>query len=64
MTNLHLKEGLTLINYWSNPTPFSVNFEGGTLREALNAIAVSQGVDIWHYKETHCGEINEVSIKF
>ena len=64
MVNLHLKGGLTLINYLSSPREFSVHFDGGTLRQALNKIATSQGTDIWDYTETHCGEKNEVTISF
>jgi hypothetical protein len=64
MENLHLKGGLTIINYLSTSREFVIDFKGGTLREALNAIAVANGTDIWQYKETHCGDRNEVSIKF
>jgi hypothetical protein len=64
MLNLHLKGGLTLVNYWSSPRQFSVQFKGGTLRQALNSIAASQGTDIWEYTESHCAERNEVTIRF
>jgi hypothetical protein len=64
MTSLHLKGGLTIIMYSPSPTEFSVRFKGGTLRQALNAIAVSRGTDIWDYKEIHCGERNEATIRF
>jgi hypothetical protein len=64
MTNLHLSGGLTIIMYSPSPTEFSVRFKGGTLRAALNSIAVSRGTDIWDYREIHCGERNEVTIRF
>jgi hypothetical protein len=64
MSNLHLKGGLSIIMYSPSPTDFSVRFKGGTLRQALNAIAVSRGTDIWDYTEIHCGERNEVTIRF
>jgi hypothetical protein len=64
MTNLHLSGGLTIFVYSPSPTEFSVRFKGGTLREALNTIAVSRGTDIWDYREMHCGERNEVGIRF
>ena len=64
MINLHLQGGLTIIMYSPSPTEFSVRFKGGTLRQALNSIAVSRGTDIWTYREIHCGERNEATIKF
>ena len=64
MINLRLKGGFTLIMYPSNSTEFSLRFKGGTLRQALNAIAVSKGSDVWVYREFHCGERNEVTITF
>ena len=64
MGNLHLRGGLTIFSYLHSPTEFSLQFKGGTLRQALNAIAVSKGSDIWDYRETHCGERNEVTITF
>lgn len=64
MSSLHLKGGLSIIMYSPSPTEFSVRFKGGTLRQALNAIAVSRGTDIWTYREIHCGERNEATIKF
>ncbi len=64
MLNLHLKGGLTMIMYSPSPTEFSVWFKGGTLRQALNTIAVSRGSDVWDYREIHCAERNEVTIRF
>jgi hypothetical protein len=64
MINLHLNGGLAIIMYSPSSTEFSVRFKGGTLRQALNTIAVSRGTDIWDYRETHCGERNEVTIMF
>jgi len=64
MINLHLQGGLSIIMYSPSPTEFSVRFKGGTLRQALNSIAVSRGTDIWTYREIHCGERNEATIKF
>lgn len=64
MISLHLQGGLTIIMYSPSPTEFSVRFKGGTLRQALNAIAVSRGTDIWTYREIHCGERNEATIQF
>jgi hypothetical protein len=64
MSNLHLRGGLTIIMHLSNSTEFSLHFRGGTLRKALNAIALSKGNDIWKYNEIHCGERNEVTITF
>ena len=64
MSNVHLKGGLAIIMYSPGPTEFLVSFKGGTLRQALNAIAVSNGSDVWDYSEIHCGERNEVSIRF
>lgn len=64
MSSLNLKGGLSIIMYSPSPTEFSVRFKGGTLRQALNAIAVSRGTDIWTYREIHCGERNEATIQF
>ena len=64
MKTLRLTGGLTIISYLSNSRQFSLNFKGGTLRDALNAVAAAKGSDIWQYKETHCGDRNEVTIKF
>lgn len=64
MISLNLRGGLTIIMYSPSPTEFSVRFKGGTLRQALNAIAVSRGTDIWDYTEIHCGDRNEVTIRF
>lgn len=64
MSNLQLKGGLAIIMYSPSPTEFSVLFKGGKLRHALNAIAVARGNDVWDYRETHCGERNEVTIRF
>ena len=64
MSNLQLQGGLAIIMYSPSPTEFSVQFKGGSLRQALNAIAVSRGTDVWDYRETHCGERNEVMIRF
>lgn len=64
MINLHLTGGLTTIMYSPSLTEFSVRFKGGTLRQALNAIAVSRGTDIWDYREIHCHDRNEVAIRF
>ncbi len=64
MANLHFSGGLTIIMYSPSPTEFFVRFKGGTMRAALNTIAVSRGTDIWDYREIHCGERNEVTIRF
>ena len=64
MANAELKGALAIITYSPSPTEFSVQFKGGTLRQALNAIAVSNGHDVWDYREFHCGERNEVMIRF
>ena len=64
MLGLRLQEGLTIITYSPRATQFSVRFEGGTLRQALNAIAFSNGTDVWDYAEVHCGDRNEVTIRF
>lgn len=64
MSNAELKGGLAIITYSPSHTEFSVQFKGGTLRQALNAIAVSNGHDVWDYREFHCGERNEVMIRF
>jgi|SRR6185503_172414 len=64
MVGLRLQEGLTIITYSPRPTPFSIRFKGGTLRQALNAIAVAYGTDVWDYREIRCGERNEVIMRF
>ena len=64
MSNAQLSGGLAMVMYSRPPTEFSVQFKGGTLRQALNAIAVSSGSDVWDYSEMHCGKRNEVSIRF
>jgi len=64
MQNLHLKGGLSIVMYLSNSKQIDLHFKGGTMRQALNAIAVSKGRDVWDYRETHCGERNEVTISF
>ena len=51
-----LQEAITIITYSPKAEPFSVRFKGGTLRQALNAIAVAHGSDVWDYQETRCGE--------
>jgi hypothetical protein len=33
-------------------------------RQALNAIAVAHGRDVWEYREIRCGERKEVIIRF
>lgn len=64
MQNLHLKGGLTILMYLSNSKQIDLHFKGGTLRQALNAIAGSKGREVWEYRETRCGEKNEVTITF
>ena len=64
MLNLGLQEGVAIITYSPAPTTFSVRFEGGTLRQALNAIAVAHGSDVWDYQETRCGQRKQVIIRF
>lgn len=64
MLSLRLQDGLTIITYSPRATSFSVQFKGGTLREALNAIAVAHGSDAWDYREIRCGERNEVIMRF
>jgi len=66
MHKLHLEPGLALVNDLSGPHPrrFSVSRDGGTLRQALNAIAREQGLEVWQYVETHCGGRNEVVVRF
>jgi len=59
MINLHLKGGLAIIMYSPSATEFSVSFKGGTLRQALNAIAIAKDSDIWDYRERHCAERND-----
>ena len=64
MQDLGLQEGITLISYSPLPTAFSVQFKGGTLRQALNAIAVAHASDVWDYQEIRCGKRKEVIIRF
>lgn len=64
MLGLGLQEGIAIITYSPRPTAFSVKFTGGTLRQALNAIAVAHGSDVWEYQEIRCGKRNEVIIRF
>jgi hypothetical protein len=64
MVDLGLHAGITLITYSPQPTPFSIRFKGGTFRQALNAIAVAHGTDVWDYQEIRCGERKEVIIRF
>jgi len=64
MSNVQLKGGLAIVMYSRSPTEFEVQFNGGTLRQALNTIAVSSGSDVWDYNEIHCGKKNEVRIRF
>ncbi len=66
MHKLRLSAGLTLVKSLSAPHPrrFSVRFNGGTLRQALNAIASAQGRAIWEYVEIRCDGKNEVVIRF
>lgn len=64
MLGLGLQDGLTIITYSPRTTPFSVRFKGGTLRQALNGIAVAHGSDVWDYREIRCGERNQVIIRF
>lgn len=66
MRDLHLKPGIALITGLSTPHPtkFSVKQSGGTLRDALNAIARAEGQGIWDYVETHCNGTDEVMIRF
>ena len=64
MKNLRLTGGLTVVSYLSNFRQFSLRFEGGTIRDALNAIAAGKGSDVWVYTETHCGDRHEVTLRF
>jgi len=66
MRDLHLKPGIAIIVDGSglNPPKFSVKQKGGTLHQALNAIAFAQGNAIWEYIEIHCNGSNEVIIRF
>jgi hypothetical protein len=66
MRDLHLKPGIAIIVGGSglNPPKFSVKQTGGTLHQALNAIAHAQGSAIWEYIEIHCDGKNEVVIRF
>lgn len=66
MVDLRLKQGLTLVKSLSSPNPakFSVKQSGGTLRQALNAIALAQGRAIWEYVEIHCDGRDQVVIRF
>jgi hypothetical protein len=66
MRDLHLKPRIAIITGGSAPNPpkFSVKQRGGTLRQALNAIAYAQGRAIWQYIEIHCDGKHEVVIRF
>lgn len=64
MVGFRLRDGITIFTYSPRPTPFSIRFKGGTLRQALNAIAVAHGSNVWDYREIRCGERNEVIIRF
>jgi hypothetical protein len=66
MRDLHLKPGIAIIVGPSLPNPpkSSVKQSGGTLRQALNAIALAQGRAIWEYIEIHCDGRDEVVIRF
>lgn len=64
MQDIGLQDGIAIITYSPRATPFSVRFKGGTLRQALNAIAVAHGTDVWDYQETRCGERKELIIRF
>jgi hypothetical protein len=64
MQDIGLQHGIVIISYSPRLTPFSVRFKGGTLRQALNAIAVAHGTDVWDYQEIRCGERKEVIIRF
>jgi hypothetical protein len=66
MRDLHLKPGIAMITGFSPPNPpkFSVKQNGGTLRQALNAIAHAEGHSIWEYIEVHCDGRDEVVIRF
>lgn len=66
MRDLHLKPGIAIVTGGSAPNPpkFSVKQSGGTLRQALNAIAQAEGRAIWEYIEIHCDGRNEVVIRF
>lgn len=66
MRDLQLKPGIAIITGSSQPNPpkTSVKQHGGTLRQALNAIALAQGRAIWEYTERHCDNQREVVIRF
>jgi hypothetical protein len=66
MRDLHLKPGIAIVTGGSAPNPpkFSVKQTGGTLRQALNAIASAQGRAFWEYIEIHCDGRAEVVIRF
>ena len=66
MRDLHLKPGIAIITGSSPPNApkFSVKQNGGTLRQALNAIAYAQGRSIWEYIEIQCNGRHEVVIRF
>jgi len=64
MRDLGLQAGITIINYSPRATAVSVRFKGGTLRQALNFIAVAYGTDVWDYQEIRCEERKEVIIRF
>jgi hypothetical protein len=66
MRDLHLKPGIAIITGFSPPNPpkSSVKQNGGTLRQALNAIASAQGRAVWEYIEIHCDGQDEIVIRF
>jgi hypothetical protein len=66
MADLGLGWGLSVFSTLLSPHPkkFSVQFKGGSVREALNAIARAEGSSIWDYAESHCNGKGEVLISF
>ena len=64
MHDLNLKPGIAVFVTSPSRKPFSVTCKGLTLRQVLNAIARAQGRIVWDYVETHCGDRNEVIIRF
>jgi hypothetical protein len=46
------------------PSQYSIECEGVTVREALNAIVRAHGRAVWQYKERHCDGKVEFSIDF
>lgn len=66
MRDLNLKPGIAIITGSSQPNPpkASVSQRGGTLRQALNAIARAQERAIWEYIERHCEGQDEIVIRF